>query len=82
VKPGFHPVSVDPEHADCGAGGTSVTEVQFLVRGANRDHQADRHCVQDGLHRAEGFRRFAFREADPRSIPFRAVRIRRITQIR
>ena len=40
------------------------------------------HAVQDRLHRAEGFRRFAFREADPRSIPFRAVRIRRITGIR
>jgi hypothetical protein len=43
------------------------------------DHRC--HAVQD-RHRAEGFRRFAFREADPRSIPFRAVRIRRITGIR
>src|SRR5579862_5976378 len=48
-----------------------------------RDVADDRcHAVQDRLHRAEGFRRFAFREADPRSIPFRAVRIRRITGIR
>ena len=49
----------------------------------DRDVADDRcHAVQDRLHRAEGFRRFAFREADPRSIPFRAVRIRRITGIR
>ncbi len=40
------------------------------------------HCCPSTVHRAEGFRRFAFREADPRSIPFRAVRIRRITGIR
>ena len=49
----------------------------------DRDVADDRcHAVQDRLHRAEGFRRVAFREADPRSIPFRAVRIRRITGIR
>jgi hypothetical protein len=37
---------------------------------------------QDRLHRAEGFCRFAFREADPRSILFRVVLTRRITGIR
>jgi len=30
VKAGFHSVRAGPEHADCGAGGTSVTEVLFL----------------------------------------------------
>jgi len=30
VKPGFHLVPAGPEHADFGAGGTSVTEVLFL----------------------------------------------------
>jgi len=30
VKPGFHPVPVDPEYTDFGAGDTSVTEVLFL----------------------------------------------------
>jgi hypothetical protein len=39
------------------------------------------HAVQDRLHRAGGFCQFAFREADPRSIPSRAVRVRRITGI-
>jgi len=31
VKPGFHPVPAGPEHTDCDADGTSVTEVPFLV---------------------------------------------------
>jgi hypothetical protein len=31
VKPGIHLVPADPEPADCVAGGTSVTEVPFLV---------------------------------------------------
>jgi hypothetical protein len=30
VNPGFHLVRAGPEHANRGAGGTSVTEVQFL----------------------------------------------------
>jgi hypothetical protein len=31
VKPDFHLVPAAPGHADCGAGGTSVTEISFLV---------------------------------------------------
>jgi hypothetical protein len=30
VKPGVHSVPAGPEHTDCGASGTSVTEVPFL----------------------------------------------------
>jgi len=42
VKPGFHSFGARPEHADCSAGGTSVTEVPFRILDAGRDHQRKR----------------------------------------
>jgi hypothetical protein len=36
MEPGFHRVPPCPEHPDCGTGGTSVTEVPFLVQFAGR----------------------------------------------
>ena len=47
LNPGFHAVTADPRHVDCGAGGAAVTEVRFLAVLADHTKQAKRHCVTD-----------------------------------